>query len=104
MPFRCSVSGCNGNYDNGSKVRVYSFPKDEQLAAKWLRAIKRDNFKPTSSSRVRRIQIELFLRAICYIKVLLIIDRLVLDSVYLYFVSLVNAVTSFFLCKKTYIY
>lgn len=26
---RCCVPGCCGNYDNGPKVRVYSFPSDD---------------------------------------------------------------------------
>ncbi|CAN8025714.1 unnamed protein product, partial [Ixodes persulcatus] len=49
---RCCVPGCRGNYDNGPKVRVFSFPSDKSLKAKWLRSIPRKDFVPTKHSRV----------------------------------------------------
>nr|XP_054927547.1 uncharacterized protein LOC129385210 [Dermacentor andersoni] len=49
---RCCVPGCRGNYDNGPKVRVYCFPRDEALKKAWLRAIPRKDFTPTAHSRV----------------------------------------------------
>ncbi|KAH7974612.1 hypothetical protein HPB49_017448 [Dermacentor silvarum] len=39
---RCCVPNCRGNYDNGPKVRVFSFPKDDRRA-KWERAVRRDD-------------------------------------------------------------
>ncbi|KAH7934252.1 hypothetical protein HPB49_023707 [Dermacentor silvarum] len=39
---RCCVLNCRGNYDNGPKVRVFSFPKDDRRA-KWERAVRRDD-------------------------------------------------------------
>ncbi|XP_064120877.1 uncharacterized protein LOC135225533 [Macrobrachium nipponense] len=51
MPHRCSVPLCKGNYNNGPKVHVFSFPKEENLCSIWLRAIKRDSFTPTSHSK-----------------------------------------------------
>lgn len=52
MPFTCVVPGCQGNYRSGPKVKVFSFPKDTELANKWIRAIKRENFTPTKNSKV----------------------------------------------------
>ncbi|XP_030760392.1 zinc finger protein 813-like [Sitophilus oryzae] len=52
MPFSCSVPNCRGNYRGGPKVSAFIFPKNDELRKKWLTAIKRDNFTPTSSSRV----------------------------------------------------
>ena len=42
---RCFVPECRENYENGPRVRVYSFPADEELKKKWIRAIPR----PTKS-------------------------------------------------------
>ncbi|KAH7948992.1 hypothetical protein HPB49_003981 [Dermacentor silvarum] len=39
---RFCVPNCRGNYDNGPKVRVFSFPKDDRRA-KWERAVRRDD-------------------------------------------------------------
>ncbi|XP_012232074.1 uncharacterized protein [Linepithema humile] len=52
MPFKCCVPNCNGNYKNGPKVAMFSFPKNEEIKRKWLRAICRQNFCPTNSSKV----------------------------------------------------
>ncbi|XP_035231068.1 uncharacterized protein LOC118202954 [Stegodyphus dumicola] len=43
---------CKGNYKSGPKVRVFGFPKNKQDSAKWLRAIRRDNFLVTPHSKV----------------------------------------------------
>ncbi|KAG8181064.1 hypothetical protein JTE90_014776 [Oedothorax gibbosus] len=51
MVNKCSVPNCRGNYKNGPKVTVFRFPKGE-LLRKWLVAIRRNDFKPTSNSRV----------------------------------------------------
>ncbi|KAG0701622.1 THAP domain-containing protein 4 [Chionoecetes opilio] len=52
MPSMCCVPNCNGNYKKGPRVSIFCFPRDKVLASQWLRAIKRDNFSPTASSRV----------------------------------------------------
>lgn len=56
MGFRCCVPNCRGNYDNGPRVSVFSFPKDEDLRRKWTRAIHRKNFHPSQSSKVSIVE------------------------------------------------
>ena len=46
------VPNCKGNYKNGPKVYVFSFPKDKELSDVSTRTIKRENFSPTKFSRV----------------------------------------------------
>ena len=41
MPYMCCVPNCKGNYRNGSKVQVISFPKNDELKQIWLHAIKK---------------------------------------------------------------
>lgn len=54
MVQKCSVPNCRGTYDKNSefKVRLFKFPKDEEMRSKWRRFIRRDNFKVTDFSRV----------------------------------------------------
>ena len=52
MPSSCVVPRCRGNYRNGPKVSIFTFPKDSELRKKWITAIKRDNFTPTEYSCV----------------------------------------------------
>ncbi|XP_037526412.2 uncharacterized protein LOC119403555 [Rhipicephalus sanguineus] len=52
MPNKCSVPGCTGNYRTGKKIQVFSFPKDGDALNKWLRAIPRKDFVPTSCTKV----------------------------------------------------
>ncbi|XP_066958187.1 uncharacterized protein [Macrobrachium rosenbergii] len=52
MPYHCVVPNCKGNYETGPKVNIFSFPKNEELAAKWIRAIKRESYTPTKYSKV----------------------------------------------------
>ncbi|GBO00858.1 hypothetical protein AVEN_54837-1 [Araneus ventricosus] len=52
MPCKCSVPACRGNYDESTKVAVFSFPNDERLREKWLHAIRRTDFKITKNSKV----------------------------------------------------
>ncbi|KAH9377507.1 hypothetical protein HPB48_006232 [Haemaphysalis longicornis] len=37
------VPNCKGNYGNGTKVRLFSFPRDPVRKAKWQRAVRRDD-------------------------------------------------------------
>lgn len=53
MPNKCCVPACSSNYRTGEKVQVFSFPKDEVLRTKWLRAIPRKDFVPTENNKVR---------------------------------------------------
>ncbi|XP_054920098.2 uncharacterized protein [Dermacentor andersoni] len=52
MPNKCCVPGCTGNYDTGKRIQVFSFPKDDDTLKKWLRAIPRKDFAPTSYTKV----------------------------------------------------
>ncbi|KAH7975091.1 hypothetical protein HPB49_023507 [Dermacentor silvarum] len=52
MPNKCCVPGCTGNYKTGKKIQVFSFPKDCDTLKKWLRAIPRKDFVPTSCTKV----------------------------------------------------
>lgn len=52
MPSRCIVPGCKGNYDNGPRVSVFSFPSDEEMKQKWISAIPRSNLKLSKASKV----------------------------------------------------
>ena len=52
MPYSCVVPKCKGNYKNGPKVHVFSFPREEKLREVWIKSIKRDNFTPTQYSKV----------------------------------------------------
>ncbi|KAG0412551.1 hypothetical protein HPB47_010310 [Ixodes persulcatus] len=42
---RFCVPNCRGNYDTGPKVRVFSFPKDDDRRMKWERAVLCDNIE-----------------------------------------------------------
>lgn len=53
MPYRCCVPNCKGNYPNTPKVAVFGFPKDVELKKKWLHAIKRKDFEPSATSKVK---------------------------------------------------
>ena len=49
----CSAYGCSRKWKKEDKVHFHSYPlKDKHRLAKWLAAIKRDNFKPTTTSRI----------------------------------------------------
>ncbi|XP_064111417.1 uncharacterized protein LOC135218903 [Macrobrachium nipponense] len=52
MPYHYVVPNCKGNYETGPKVNIFSFPKNEELAVKWIPAIKRESFTPTTYSKV----------------------------------------------------
>ncbi|KAH7932845.1 hypothetical protein HPB49_003352 [Dermacentor silvarum] len=52
MPNKRCVPGCTGNYKTGKKIQVFSFPKDCDTLKKWLRAIPRKDFVPTSCTKV----------------------------------------------------
>lgn len=55
MPQSCSVPRCKGNYKNGSKVRVFSFPKDEESTER-----ESEQSRGTNLSPIRTAEKELF--------------------------------------------
>lgn len=61
MPRKCCVPACKGNYSNGPKVSVFTFPANKELRQKWLKAICRDDFVPTKQSVVSHIYFISFL-------------------------------------------
>ncbi|KAG8174942.1 hypothetical protein JTE90_001714 [Oedothorax gibbosus] len=52
MPRKCAVPGCKSNYKNSAYTNVFYFPKDEEAKRKWIRAIHRDDFVPSTESVV----------------------------------------------------
>lgn len=65
MPRKCCVPACKGNYSNGPKVSVFTFPANKELRQKWLKAICRDDFVPTKQSVVSPIVIFILLVFSC---------------------------------------
>ncbi|XP_049944940.1 zinc finger and SCAN domain-containing protein 12-like isoform X2 [Schistocerca serialis cubense] len=47
MPRECCTPYCRGNYDNGLKVSVFSFPSDEALRLKRIAAVRRNDWEPS---------------------------------------------------------
>lgn len=66
----CCALGCRGNYKNGPKVKVFSFPKNDSLKSQWLKALNRKDFISTKCSRVSSFTFnsEKFLRLDIYIE------------------------------------
>ena len=52
MPYSCCAPACKGSFTEESKVSVFSFPKDEDLKTKWIRAIPRSNLNVNKNTRV----------------------------------------------------
>ncbi|CAN7944236.1 unnamed protein product [Ixodes pacificus] len=52
MPNKCCVPRCTSNYKTGNQEQVFSFPKDDDTLKKWIRAIPRKDFVPTSYTKV----------------------------------------------------
>ncbi|XP_054715473.1 THAP domain-containing protein 5-like [Uloborus diversus] len=52
MPNTCCVPKCKGNYNQENRVVVFSFPKNEELLQKWMKAIPRENLVVTKNTRV----------------------------------------------------
>ncbi|XP_047101471.1 uncharacterized protein LOC124720324 [Schistocerca piceifrons] len=48
MPRKCCMPYCRGNYDNGLKVSVLSFPSDEALRLKRIAAVRRNDWGPST--------------------------------------------------------
>lgn len=52
MPSHCCIRSCRGNYPDGPKVSVYSFPKSDDMIRKWLKFVNRnDLLHPTKHTR-----------------------------------------------------
>jgi hypothetical protein len=58
----CVVPGCNSGYGTHNKyppgVGKHRFPKDPKLRKEWCKAIPRDDWEPTDSSRVCGLHFE----------------------------------------------
>lgn len=53
MPRHCVAPGCKSNYDSTFEViSTFSFPKEKNLRQKWINAIHRADWQPTSYSSV----------------------------------------------------
>lgn len=52
MVTSCCAIGCTFRYEKGSQIGIFRIPKDEKLRKLWIKAIKRDNWTPTASSRI----------------------------------------------------
>ena len=58
MGRKCCVPKCRSGYsltntnDEKQSISVFSFPENQELRRKWMRAIPRDNWEPTSNSGV----------------------------------------------------
>ena len=46
----CSAVGCTNRYKKGSGIQFYRFPEDKVRRARWIAAVGRKNWKPTSYS------------------------------------------------------
>ncbi|XP_050697732.1 uncharacterized protein LOC126986080 isoform X5 [Eriocheir sinensis] len=51
MPRSCCVPGCKSNYSTAD-ASGFRFPEDEQRRVQWIRAIRREDFKPTTNTVV----------------------------------------------------
>lgn len=53
MPTSCSAFGCTNRHKTRGKLQFFSFPlKNPKILPLWVKAIKRDNFIPSPSSKV----------------------------------------------------
>ena len=52
MVTSCCAIGCTYRHVKGSPIVMYRIPKNEIVRKLWVQAIKRDNWKPTASSRI----------------------------------------------------
>ena len=55
MVVSCCAYGCT-NRQGKVGVKFYRFPTDTELKAKWVAAIKRENWTPNEHSRIRPIR------------------------------------------------
>ncbi|GIY75056.1 THAP-type domain-containing protein [Caerostris extrusa] len=53
MPSKCFVFGCRSNYNRETKVRVFSFPRNDELKQKWIEVIcRKDKRQPSKASKI----------------------------------------------------
>ena len=53
MVVSCVAYGCTNRHKGaGSSLAFHKFPQDIEKRRKWIHALRRDNFEPTSSSRL----------------------------------------------------
>ena len=52
MVYKCCAVNCRSDYAGGDCTTVFSFPKDEHLRNRWIKFVKRKDWKPTASSYI----------------------------------------------------
>ena len=52
MPKSCAAVGCSNRADPGTAVKFYKFPVADERRKLWVAAMRRENWKPTDSSRI----------------------------------------------------
>ena len=52
MPVSCCSVGCTNRFSVGSGIGFFVFPVDKACKDKWVRAVSRQNWQPTASSRI----------------------------------------------------
>eukprot|EP00105_Crassostrea_gigas_P027917 XP_011449409.1 PREDICTED: THAP domain-containing protein 1-like [Crassostrea gigas] len=52
MPAHCCAYGCKSRQTAGENIKFFRIPKDEHLRAKWISAIKRDDWEPSDHTRI----------------------------------------------------
>ncbi|XP_033759130.1 THAP domain-containing protein 1-like [Pecten maximus] len=52
MPAHCCRYGCNSRQEKGSTLKFFRIPKDADLQAMWVSAIKREYWTPTEHTRI----------------------------------------------------
>ena len=52
MSSSCSAIGCTNCYKKGSEIKFYRFPKNPERRRLWVRAMRRDFWKPNVHSRL----------------------------------------------------
>lgn len=52
MPSRCCVPGCSATCIGGAGVHLFSFPLEEVMKKKWMKAIPRRNWEPKQGTKI----------------------------------------------------
>ena len=50
MVKNCCVVGCHNVFKAGSNTKFHRFPKDEERRAKWIAAVRRENWTPNDNT------------------------------------------------------
>lgn len=52
MVSSCSAYGCTYRFKKGDNIRMFTFPRDPRLLARWLIAVRRKSWTPTPISKI----------------------------------------------------